>query len=117
MRSITTEEPCRCCGFARENLQHFADCDAAKKLFLFLKKITASKVRETGSEWERFCLFALLPSGKLAEGWINLHLLIWKQLIALLVRIELEGEKYDEKAVLGPTWTRFERKVLALNLI
>ena len=115
VRSITTEEPCRCCGFARENLQHFADCDAAKKLFLFLKKITASKVSETGSEWERFCLFALLPSGKLAEGWINLHLLIWKQLIALLVRIELEGEKYDEKAVFGPTWTRFERKVLALK--
>ena len=42
-------------------------------------------------------------------------MLIWKQLIALLVRIELEGEKYDEKAVFGPTWTRFERKVLALK--
>ena len=25
-----------------------------------------------GSEWERFCLFALLPEGKLADGWINL---------------------------------------------
>ena len=25
-RSVTTQSPCRCCGYARENLQHFADC-------------------------------------------------------------------------------------------
>ena len=41
----------------------------------------------------QFCLFAVLPSGKVEEGWIALHLLLWKQLVALLVRIELEGEK------------------------
>ena len=115
VRSITTDAPCRCCGFARENLQHFAECEAASRLFKFLKTISASEVSETGREWERFCLFGLLPAGKLAEGWINLHLLMWKHLIALLVRIELEGDNFDEKAVWGPTWSRFERKVLALK--
>ena len=25
-RSVTTQSPCRCCGYARENLQHFASC-------------------------------------------------------------------------------------------
>ena len=44
-------------------------------------------------------------------GWTNLHLLLWKQLVAQLVRIELEGEKYSEKDVWGGAWTRFERKV------
>ena len=72
-------------------------------------------MKEEGQEWERFSLFALLPNGKLQEGWMNLHLLIWKQFIALLVRIELEGDKYDEKAIWAPAWTRFERKVLALK--
>ena len=46
-------------------------------------------------------------------GWINLHLLIWKQLIALLVRIEEEGEKFNAQKVWAPAWMRFEKKVLA----
>ena len=29
--------------------------------------------------------------------------------------IELESDKYDEKAIWAPAWTRFERKVLALK--
>ena len=115
VRSITTEEPCRCCRFARENLKHFASCEVASKLFKGFKTLSNSAVEEEGQEWERFSLFALLPSGKMREGWISLHLLIWKQFIALLVRIELEGEKYDEKAIWGPAWTRFERKVLAMK--
>ena len=86
------------------------------KLFKFLtNSITKANVKQGGSEWERFCLFALLPAGKLEEGWVNLHLLLWKQFIALLVRIELEGDKYDEKAIWGPAWARFESKVLALK--
>ena len=57
----------------------------------------------------------MLPRGALGEGLIALHLLLWKHFIALLVRIELEGEKYDEKQVWAPAWTRLERKVLALK--
>ena len=50
------------------------------------------------------------------EGWINLHLLLWKNLIALLARVEEEGEKYAEHKVWAPhTWIRFERKVLTLK--
>ena len=29
VRSISSGEPCRCCGYAYENLQHFAKCEAA----------------------------------------------------------------------------------------
>ena len=43
----------------------------------------------------------------------KLHLLIWKQLIALLVRIEGEGEKFSAHKVWAPAWIRFEKKVLA----
>ena len=84
-------------------------------IFNRLSSGVSSAFKEEGQEWERFCLFALLPSGKIQEGWMNFHLLIWKQLIALLVRIELEGETYDEKAVWGPAWARMERKILALK--
>ena len=61
------------------------------------------------------CLFALLPKGALGEGLIALHLLLWKHFIALLVRIELEGEKFDAKQVWAPAWTRLEKKILALK--
>ena len=64
-------------------------------------------------ERERFGLFALHPEGRVEEGWLNLHLLIWKQLIAHLVRIEEEGEKFDASKVWAPAWIRFEKKVLA----
>ena len=67
---------------------------------------------------ERFGLFgftALHPQRKIEGGWINLHLLIWKQLIALLVRIEEEGEKFSAQKVWAPAWMRFEKKVLAHN--
>ena len=67
------------------------------------------------SEWERFCLFALHPSHKLKMGWVNLHLLLWKHIAALLVKIELEGEKYAEEKIWAPAWIRFERKVLSLK--
>ena len=47
--------------------------------------------------------------------WIDLHLLLWKHLVALLVKIELEGAKYDEAQVWAPAWKRIERKVLTLR--
>ena len=35
-------------------------------------------------------------------------------MIALLVRIELEGEKYSEDRIWAPAWARIEKKALAL---
>ena len=66
-------------------------------------------------EKERFALFALHPRGRVKEGWINMHLLLWKHIIALLVKIEEEGEVYAVHKIWAPTWIRFERKVLALK--
>ena len=41
--------------------------------------------------------------------------MLWKQFIAHLVRIELEGEKFDTSQVWAPAWARFEKKVLSLK--
>ena len=38
-----------------------------------------------------------------------------KQFIAHLVRIELEGEKFDLSQVWAPAWARLEKKILALK--
>ena len=112
-RSVTTQEPCRCCGYARENLQHFPTCSACACIFEDLRKMTGLPELQSEMEKERFGLFALHPEGRVEGGWMNLHLLIWKQLIALLVRIEEEGEKFDASKVWAPAWIRFEKKVLA----
>ena len=46
---------------------------------------------------------------------MDLHSLLWKQFIAHLVRIELEGEKFDTTQVWAPAWARLEKKILALK--
>ena len=82
-RSITTQEACRCCDYARENLQHFAECPAWRG-FGEMLELTGLPALQDPTEKLRFGLFALHPRGKVTDGWINLHLLLWKQLIALL---------------------------------
>ena len=96
-------------------MQHFAHCE---KLILLWKQFhawTETPPLRGDAEWERFCLFALHPAGKLDSGWVNLHLLLWKHIVALLTQIELEGEKYAEEKIWAPAWVRFERKVLTLK--
>ena len=114
VRSITTEDPCRCCNHARENLQHFPSCDVAGEIFKELHTLTGTAPLRTVTERERFGLFALHPTERLKEGWVNLHLLLWKHLVAAIVKVELEEEKYRNENVWAPTWKRLERKVLAL---
>ena len=38
-----------------------------------------------------------------------------KQFIAHLVRIELEGKKFDTTQIWPPAWARLEKKILALK--
>ena len=95
-------------------MRHFGRCAKASKVFEDFHKLTkAEKVPD--DKWDRFSLFALLPSGKLHDIWIDLHLLLWKQFIALLVRIELEGEKFALEKVWAPAWSRLKEKILALR--
>ena len=56
-----------------------------------------------------------MPFKKIDDGWINLHLLLWKHLVATMVAVELEGAKYDARSVWAPAWKRFEKKALALE--
>ena len=114
-RSRGSGEPCRCCGHARENLLHLATCETAGEIFKRLHSISEGEPWGNQREQERFALFALLPKSRLANIWTDLHLLIWKHLIALMVRIEFEGAKFDESQVWAPAWKRLEKKVLALR--
>ena len=113
-RSITTGEPCRCCRHARENLLHFAMCDKAGKIWVDLNEISGKHANMQGRERERFAMFALLPTGNLESVWIDLHLVLWKNLIGALVGIELEGETFVAERVWRGAWKRLEAKILAL---
>ena len=116
VRSITTHEPCRCCGVDEERLTHFPFCEGAKEIFAEFHSLAGSPIRvppmhETENKvWARFCLFGLLPDKRLQQGLESLLLLLWKHLIALLVRIELESETFDPKKVWAPAWIRIEKK-------
>ena len=104
----------RCCGFAREDLRHFGRCDKASQVFEDFQELTETPYIPD-DKWDRFTLFALLPSGKMPDIWVDLHLLLWKQLIALLVRIELEGDKFTTQQIWGSAWARLRQKILALR--
>ena len=47
------------------------------------------------------------------EGWVNLHLLLWKHLIRGLVRVETEDRALRTHEIWRGAWGDFERKALA----
>ena len=107
---------CRVCGHTRESLQHFTECCFVGEIFLDFRKLVGVD-SSTLSERERvrFDLFATLLDKKLEEGWVNLHLVLWKYTIAALVRVDTEGEEFDKHAVWRAAWARLHRKMLALQ--
>ena len=70
-RSVTTQESCRCWGYARENLQHFPTCSACACIFEDMRKLAELPELQSETERERFGLFALHPQKKIERGWIN----------------------------------------------
>ena len=110
---------------------HFAECDKAGKIFGDLADM-AGVVLTSLRERRRWGLFALAPTTRRPPGemhptgatlghtpqvWVSLHLLLWKQLIALLVRIDMENEKFEPEKVWAPAWIRLERKIKALHAV
>ena len=70
----------------------------------------------TGTEKERFALFALTPSGpNLDRGWINLHLLLWKYIIYSLTVLQTEGIPLHTHSIWQAAWQRFIWKAEALG--
>ena len=86
---------CRCCGEARESIEHFSVCRVVGGgVFRELRSLAG--IDESGDkEKQRYDLFTVRSDGRRAEeGWVNLNLLVWKQLVATLVRMETEGEAF-----------------------
>ena len=116
VKSHGGDPSCRCCrspSLERENLQHFAHCAVVSKVFMDLARvmsITLSNMRER--EW--FSLFLETPNmRKQEEGWVNLHLVLWKYVIAALVRVDTEDEKFAAHDVWQATLARIRSKILA----
>ena len=63
---------------------------------------------------ERFALFGITPNGALiAEGWINLHLLLWKYVIYQLVIVETEDASFEHHAIWNAAWSQFQYRAKA----
>ena len=80
----SVDKACRACGHVHENLQHLATCGVVA-VFAAHARLTKTEGLDTQTKKERYNLFAITPSGlPLEEGWINLHLLLWKFVIFYL---------------------------------
>ena len=64
---------------------------------------------------ERYDLFAVMEDGRGKEGWISIHLLLWKQVIAALVRVDTEEEVFAPHQIWYAAWRRFKKRALALQ--
>ena len=65
-------------------------------------------------ERERFALFLLpITNRRIEEGWQSLHLLLWKYVIASLVRVDTEGASFAPHAIWEEAWRRFKTKAAA----
>ena len=117
MRSIDgSGEACRCCRHARENLTHLAVCEKLGQVFEELRAMAGITQPKNEREKFRLALFLIPPDGKkVEEGWIYLHLLLWKHAVAHLVNIDTLGEKYNPKSIWQPAWIRFKAKCEALQ--
>ena len=106
----------RCCGKARETLQHLTECEVCGVVFEDFRRLTDFPPTATSLEKYRHALFAERPDGTIEdEGWINIHLLMWKRVISLLVQVDTENATFDPREVWRSTKWRFESKAKALN--
>ena len=105
---------CRCCDRARESLQHFTACCFSGEVFADLRELTGFNPC-TDQERERYDLFLIRPDRREPEGWVNLHLLLWKQVVAALVRVDTEDEQFASHNVWFATWKRYKKRALALQ--
>ena len=105
---------CRVCRLTQESIEHFAECEKMRPMFdAFAHLASVDMSKATVTEWRRFALFALPPRGKMAEGWINMHLLLWKQCVYQLTTVSTEDATFSSHEVWQAAWARFERKALA----
>ena len=95
---------------------HFATCEKAGKIFTDLCRLSTNGwTPSDNTERERFGLFAIKPGDPIKEGWVNLHLLLWRQFIGMLVGIEKEGYKFNAEQVWAQAWKRMKAKADVLQ--
>ena len=100
---------------ARESLTHFSECTIVGQVFRAFRTLTGTHPSNV-TDKHRHTLFAIKPDGGIEdEGWVNLHLLLWKHVIFSLVQVDTEDVAFTQHGVWQPTWYRLEKKALALS--
>jgi hypothetical protein len=120
----TDDKACRCCRHAYENIEHFAECQKAGRIWSLLAQmakkcdgaltIHVDGAQATPQSRKKFGLFALTGNNKpLEEGWVNFHLLLWKYFIYQVTIVDTEEATYEEHGVWKAALQRFEFKAKA----
>ena len=110
-----TDQECRCCRVAFENIQHWATCQSVQPIFRALARMMGVTVQwDDKRRAERFVLFLEVEGVKRQPaGWVNFHLVLWKYLINQFVLVELEEETFAPHEVWRATLDRFEKRAHA----
>jgi hypothetical protein len=105
-------DACRICGEHKESVQHFGKCSGLRSVFQSMRKV------DKGERWDddRLNLLGLRGRGVVKRGVSALQLMVWKQIIPEVVRVDAEGTRFDSKAVLKRAARRYIRREEALQM-
>ena len=103
---------CRLCGAEKESVQHFGECRGLKPIFDSMRKV------DGGHRWNDSALNLLgAKEGKAVErGTSALHMMIWKQVIPEMVRVDTKNEKFQSEEVLKRAVRRYKKRERALEV-
>ena len=105
------DNSCRCCGKARENIEHFGSCSALEPLRIWLADLTGEYM------WTNPITFLVgcHPLTESPPGAASLWLLLWGSIIRNLVRMSTEGDPLDVDKIKTNTLRTFLSRASALE--
>ena len=103
---------CRACGLWHERLSHLPKCPNLLALFGNFHALV-SKCMQIGPLNEPLIMLGWMGSSYLPPALSALRIIIWKFIVITLTRIELQGERWNTKAIWAQALQRTHTRLLA----
>ncbi len=105
---------CRCCGGARETIEHLGECTGLRPVFTLMRRF------DGGQNWDdrRLNLLGIKNKGMAVPSGINLlHLVCWKSILISMTHCSLKKTPFDPDVVLHHVQQRMQKRMkTALHL-
>ena len=106
------DKRCRACNTFDERMSHLPQCSQIGEVFTKFHALALQCI-EIGPLDEPLSMLGWYGNGFLPSALSVLHIILWKFVIIALTRIELQGEKWDTKAIWKQALYRTRTRILS----